>query len=478
MTLFAIAIWLLGETLETADRPTQAVIWGGLAFATYACGLLCLVGGRYTHLGLPRWRLGSWTLLWWAVTFGLATITWSQPQSGTSTEIAVTNVVRALWLVTVGTTAWTVGYLCGPLVTGRRSATRVMGALGRRFDTEIRSPTAAWILYAIGVGARLAGTATTGRFGYVGDVASAVNTASGYQQILGVLSLCAPLAVATAALQVFREQLPIARITLSVLFLAELAFGAVAGGKQNFVITVLAVVIPFSAARRRLPKVALTILGIIFLAVAVPFNQAYRTVVRSPSATLSPSEAVAEAPQILNQVVTANSITTVVPESMTLLLKRIREIDNPAIIIQRAPEQVGFLNPVQLVEAPLAAIVPRAAFPGKPILASGYKFSQIFYGLPPTLYTASAITPVGDLYWHGGWIPTVAGMLFLGCGMRLLDDTLDVRANPHAIFLALLLFPNLVKDEVDWVSLMAGMPGILLIWLLATAITFRRMRIS
>jgi hypothetical protein len=45
-------------------------------------------------------------------------------------------------------------------------------------------------------------------------------------------------------------------------------------------------------------------------------------------------------------------------------------------------------------------------------------------------------------------------MFLLGCGIRLLDDVLDVSGNPHSMFLFLLLFPSLVKQEDDW-----GAPG-------------------
>ena len=103
-------------------------------------------------------------------------------------------------------------------------------------------------------------------------------------------------------------------------------------------------------------------------------------------------------------------------------------------------------------------MVPRAVWPGKPILATGYQFSQQYYELSASVYTASAITPIGDLYRHGGWIPVIAGMFLLGCGVRLLDDVLDVRSNPHAIFLVLLLFPTLVTEEQDWATLLAGIP--------------------
>ena len=104
----------------------------------------------------------------------------------------------------------------------------------------------------------------------------------------------------------------------------------------------------------------------------------------------------------------------------------------------------------------------------------GYEFSQTYYELPATVYTSSAITPVGDLYLHGGWIPVIVGMFLLGCGVRLLDDVMDVYGNPHSVFLFLLLFPSLVKQEDDWVGMLAGIPATLLIWLFAIYLTFRK----
>ena len=81
-----------------------------------------------------------------------------------------------------------------------------------------------------------------------------MSTASSYHGILSALSLCAPLALAAASLQVFRERRAGARMTLIALFVAELAFAAVSGDKQNFVVAVLAVAIPFSAARPGCPR--------------------------------------------------------------------------------------------------------------------------------------------------------------------------------------------------------------------------------
>jgi hypothetical protein len=478
--LLGAAIGLSGQALATMEQPTHAVVWGSLGLAAYAASLLCLVGGGQGRaLGLGRWWFGSWTLLWYCVAFGLATLTWVQPQTGTPAEISISSVLRALWLVTVGMTLWVLGYFVGPGRSARRFGNRVMAALSLRFAPEVRSPLAPWILYVIATAARLALAATTGVFGYVGDVQSTVTAAPGYQQLLGDLGLCAPLAVAAAALQVYRERVPGARVTLTVLFLAEIAFGAAAGGKESFIITILAVAIPFTTVRRRQHKgllafTALGVMGLVFLLIVVPFNQVYRSAARNASGTLSAGQALAEAPSILRQTIGTGNAAGVLSSSASFLLTRIREIDSPAIIMQRTPDEIGFLSPVQLVEGPIVTLVPRAVWPGKPILDTGYEFSQIYYEIPSTVYTSSAITPVGDLYRHGGWIPVIAGMFLLGCGVRFLDDVMDVCGNPYSIFLFLLLFPTLVKQEADWVGMLAGIPGTLLVWLFATYLTFRK----
>jgi hypothetical protein len=293
LILLATAAVLCGGQVATSATPTKSVVWGALALAAYIAGLLCLAGPRSrafsntAGLGLASWKLGPWMLLWYSLTFGLATVIWSRPQPSPANQIAVDSVLRALWLVAVGVTCWTFGYFVGPSHVLRRIANGGVITLGNLRTGSVRSMSTPWIIYAIGVIARIISTATTGRFGYVGDPASALSTATGYEQILSELSLLCPLGVCAAALQVYRERLPGARFTLLSLFLVELAFGATAGGKENFVIAVLAVVIPISTVRRRLPKVAVIFSILIFFVVIIPFNEAYRTTVRGGSTALS-----------------------------------------------------------------------------------------------------------------------------------------------------------------------------------------------
>jgi hypothetical protein len=277
-------------------------------------------------------------------------------------------------------------------------------------------------------------------------------------------------------MRVFIERRRYAWITLVILFSAEITFGALSGFKGTFITAVLAVAIPLSVSRRRLPMVPLILGTLVFLLVVIPFNGIYRSVVRQGPVTLTPGQAVSTAPEILRQTVTGSSPSLALSSSLTYMLQRIREVDSVAIIVQRTPQQIGFRSPVQLIDGPVAGIVPRLLWPGKPLNLTGYEFSQEYFGEPSTVYTSTPDTFVGGLYLYGGWVPMLAGMFLLGCMVRLLDDQFDVRANRHGIFLVLLLFPLLVTGEVDWGSVLSSIPATAAVWLLAIVVTFGRAR--
>jgi hypothetical protein len=471
--LFTAAVALLCATLAGSDPPERAVVWGSLALASYSGGVLCFVGRRQgADLGLGLWRLGPWTLLWYGVIFGLGTISLSHPWNSEMAEIAPSSILKVLWLIAAAITAMAAGYVIGPGGHARRLSTRATGLLSRRFAFEVRSPALPWILCAIGVIASMALTASTGVFGYVGGTMASVSKSTGYDQVFGLLSESGELAVVTAALQVFRERLPGARATLTVIFVVELALDLASGGMESSIITVLAVAIPYGAARRRLPKAALALSLLIFLIVVIPFTNAYRKSVHGP-VTLSAAQSVIDAPEIFARTTTVRSMATALPSSVHLVALRLSLISSPAIILQRTPGQIGFTGtPAEILEAPFLGIIPRALWPDKPRDLSGYRFDPEYFG-SPSRYSWAAITLVGSLYQYGGWLPVLGGMFLIGCLMRLIDQAADIRANPHTILLVLLLFPGIVEGQTSWLTTISSIPENLAFFLLAVCMAFR-----
>lgn len=468
---FAAACMLLATTLS----PGPAVTQGSLALACWCAALLCLASSAagWRGTGLAQWKTGPWLLVWVAATSGLATLTLAGARQGYAAQSMPGSVLRGLWITAAGVTAWTAGYCAGPRRLPAAWVARRMAALRRRRSERVQGAFTPWALYSAGTAARLVTAALTGNLGYAGDFLTVgTSSAPPWQQALTLVAQACPAAIALSAVRVYRQHEPGAGTATLVLFAAEISYGAISGEKQVFAVAVLAVAIPRAAAMRKIPRVILLVGAAAFLLVVIPFTGAYRTVARDGPVTLNAGEAAAQAPAIARQAA-AGSHAALGP-SLSYLAQRVQEIDGPAIIAQRTPAQIPYAPASQLVTGPLAALVPRALWPGKPIDTPGYTFNQEYYGRSADEYTSALITPWADLYRHGGWPPLAAGMLLLGCLMRVLDDVLDIR-DPRAMLLVLFLFPGLVKAEGDWTQTLSVIPGLILAWLAVTAVAFRRM---
>lgn len=471
--LAATAVAMTAFALS-AGSPGAAVTWASVALGAWCTALLLITGVFAGHegLGLSAWRIGPWSLAWGAVAFGLATITWTGPQAGTPGEILPSAMLRALWLTAVAFTMLAAGYCAGPFRLAGRPALRLSAWLDGRYTGEIRRARVPWVLFAVGITAQAASAAMTGHFGYVGLVSPSAPV-SGYSQYVTIAGECVPLAVMAASVRHYRARAPGSGLTLAVLLAGAVVAGALGGNKQPFVVAVLAVLIPRTAAAGRIPGRLVLAAALFFLLLVIPFNAAYRAAARD-GAPLSAGDAIATAPAILGQVMASDLSLAGLGKSARLLAVRVRSEDSPAIIVQRTPGQIPYASPGLLAEAPLLDVIPRILWPGKPVLDAGYQFSQQYFELPPSVYTSSDVTPEGDLWEHGGWVPVVAGMLLLGCIVRVLDDMTDARRGPHGGFLVILLFPAIVQAGDDWGGLLAGIPGLVVLWGAVVAYSFRR----
>lgn len=475
IALLAASLVLLTKTLNSTAITVEAVKWGGIALAVYIFALLALMLAiRGAGRGPASWRLGPWLMIWVATMFGFASsINLGNFQFGLSAQVILNNVLGALWLVAAGMTMWVLGYLIGPGRLIGKSTARWTESLGRRYTGEIRSHWTPWLLYGIGSAARIILLLTTARLGYVGDAASAVTTASWYSHALASLGYCAPAGVAAAMLAALRRPAPGSQATAIVLILAEIGYALASGDKTDFIVLIMAVFIPYTAERGRPPGALFAALIIIFLVVVIPFNAAYRQNARSGTSILSVGQAVSAAPQLLGDTLGGgNGLAATVLASVDTLLNRGQYIADVAIIMQRTPSQIPYLPASQMFTGPVSLLIPRVLWPGKPIYASGYYFGQEYLGVSPKEYTSAAITPLGSLYRYGGWVPLIAGMLFLGFLFRMLDDIIDVRGNPHTLFIPLLTFQVLVTAEQDWDATLVTFVLFVPVWVLTVVLAF------
>ncbi len=409
--------------------------------------------------GISYWRASHWFLLWGSVAYGLASLTWLGVQVGSATRIELSSVIDALHLFCLGLLAWIAGYVLGVPRWIQQCARNGLDLLLHGTGPVLRGGSMPWVMYGIGTAARLTSVLLTGRFGYLGDPGVMTSNPPVYSQFLSMSSNLAVFGIALAAFRALSAATRGSKLTLWILVGIEAVVGALGGGKESFIVSVLAVLIPYGAVRRRLSLPILLTGVTLLLLIVVPFNATYRHAVRSDKNMLSPSSAVATAPDILSGTVHAGSPGETIIDSGTALLYRIREVDSLAIITQMTPSTIPYLSPGEFAAAPLIGVVPRAVWPGKPVLDNGYLFSQRYYGLSSSVHTSTGITPVGDLYRHGGWLVMICGMVLLAGAVRLFDALFRPETDPRAICFVLVFLPMLVKSELDVYSMIASVPS-------------------
>lgn len=455
----AAAVALLASLEVGRSNIEQRIVVYGLLLGLAGLGgaFMCSVG-RNLGTSLALGKLGVWAAASFTLFFGLSTLTW---QRRLATDAPVTilpeSVVQACVVVGICFAAFIVGYIATHALAPARGPSQAV----RRVLLQV-PPSAASTAW----GLRLAGIGLTATFwqvlsGQYGYLQSSTPGSSGTAQIAALLSLFTYFGLAVLYMSHLRQPRRGSGAAVVAVTAAALALAFFSGTKEETALVGVALVFAHGAVRRRLPVRLLLVALVAFVAVVNPFNEAYRQEVRGGSTNLGPAAAAAAGLGLAVDTAVSISPDTVL-SSGSQLLGRVREIDNVAIIIQRSPETIPFRSVSDLAVAPLAGVVPRILWPSKPVYDISAQFSREYYSLPSAIRSSSAITPIGDLYRHGGLPVAVIGMLLLGILLRIVDDTDDTSESVGLLFLVLAAFPTVVKWETDIVTLLLSLPTILI----------------
>lgn len=421
---------------------------------------LCLFGlagvatarihGRLSE-GLASGMLMPWYAAVFTVTYGLTTLAWLEKPVGSQAIITPDSIRNAITLAAVGFASALFGYMAGATF-----ASASVPRIGTWFTGRPAEPTlaGAWLLFLIWAGAS-AQSIRQGSVGYLANVSNVLSNPSPFAQALSLASSMGLLAVASAAWGHAKHRSFGWRIALALFVLFEGAFGLLSGTKESLIYLGLAVVLGRAAQRRKLPTTRVIIVFAVIIAIVVPLITAYRQVVNSNPGRLSVGQVLGNLSTIWNQTQQANSSQRGVYDTFLWRESRISDL---GIIVQRTPSQIPFQSSSKIWEAPVVGMIPRAIWPSKPVLQSGLDFAHQYYQIPSTVYTSSASTPTGDLYMHGGYLVVIFGMLIVGFLMSVLDAAGAALRDPRWIFLVLTLFPIVLKQEIDYLSMAAALP--------------------
>lgn len=446
-----VLLWALLAGVAAVSDRAQVVF---IAMALTALGLIgaaAMSRDLGMRTALARLKLGPWMAIGFALVFGLATFMWLggniQGYNGvvTSSTLGPASVVAGLGFV-----AFLAAYHLTPqLLTdwGSRTDSRLRG--GGSFN---RGAVSVWALWFLGVTPQAVGI-WRGNLGYLSGPVTQTSTSS-LNAVLAVLTSMGVLSTMVAAWRFAVTRKAGSAILLAWVGGSLVVLGLFSGMKEAALIQFVALVVGYSA-RGKIRLVPVMVAGLVALFVVAPFITAYRAAVVTGSGVLAPAEAL----QRIN-FATLFSDSIGGGESGGNAADRLSRIGDLAIVVTMSPATVPFVSPVELATGPVMGFVPRSIWADKPVQDAGYRAYIAYYG--GTVRNSAALTPYGDLYRHGGIVVVIAGMGLLGMFVRVVDDRdgATVTADPRLMFLPMLLFTTIVKQEMDYVSLSASVVSV------------------
>lgn len=415
LTAVSLSIEPLGPVIATFGMLPLIVVVGMLLAMPFA--------GQFRRRSLDPFTPATypvWTYLA-PVFVGGSLILWSgwthqAMRDGLLPEPATTFYCLAMAYAAVGWGSLLIGYYSR---LGRSIGARVETWLPRVDwgPTELRRPAA--VLLLIGIGCTVAAY-RTGLIGYQRQEA-----AGPYDALLvyaaGLASLAAFLL--WHSLFAVRRWTTRERALAAFLILLAPTYLVVTASRAALLTYLFVLAAAYRFAGRPINRrsiAAFVLMGAFSLSAGTAWSTTYRAIKGSEA----PISATAAAPtsELLRDTVRASGergLTGTAAFIANNLGQRIEITSSLAVVVanyrrlQRQEEESGIAG--NIWRETWTAFVPRALWPGKPVVSDARTYSDVYFGSGETSF---AITPMGDLLRNFGPIGIPFGMALLGCGLR------------------------------------------------------------
>ena len=442
-TVLIVSVWLFDVPFLLSKG--QVIV---TAIALTSLGLLCtklMARDRPVRRALASLQLGPWMGVGFTAGFGVATLAWLAGDLSYRGIVTSLSLTGGAVIAAIGFVAATVGYLTVP--TFSRSWAARLDHRARCALTFRPRASTVWKLFLIAM-AGYALQFMTGTVGYLSDPSAALSTTSSSGALFAAMTQLGLLATLVAAWRYATLRTGGSIALLAVVSLSQISIGLFSGVKEAGIVQLLAVVIGLSALGR-LKVRPLIAAGLITFFVITPLVSTYRQLVVVGSSRLTASQVIdtVDLGSVISSALGADDPNGRVGTSSWGRWSRLGDV---AIIVNQSPSPIPFASPTELLVAPILGFVPRSIWPDKPVLDAGYQINQLYYHSAPGSYSSAAATPYGDLFRHGGIPVVLLGMVLFGGLLRLVDSRPPRGGSndPRVLFLPMLLFTGVVKQEV------------------------------
>ena len=418
--LVGVALVLFALSLPLA-LPGSGLSRTGFAVAVFAFALVL------TRLSLPKDELvarryisfGNAFLVFASITYGLSLF---GPDLPAVARVAPGVVERTNLIgIPIAIAAFFVGYR----MSDRKYGLGQLGSFVAPPSSKLAPPAFLGSVYLFTVLVRMFSLAT-GRLGFqravstsgqVDSIGQIANDIGGFGNAIIALAL---LGYGTVRVKGYRY-IPMVGIPI------ELAFGALSGRKGFFLLAGLSAVLMLVYIGR-LRFRTLVLGGVAAFLFIFPVIDNFRDLLGSERSTES-----VEATQFVQLLgdATGTAVTQwfsspgeMLGDTRDRSLERLRDVDRYALAVETHRTEPFESFETVPVNAAVRS-VPRAVWPGKPVIRYGLDVSRTYYQLPTQVVTATSLSIAGDGYRYGGYPSLVVLMLFFGWVIRRWDIAFD-----------------------------------------------------
>jgi hypothetical protein len=209
-------------------------------------------------------------------------------------------------------------------------------------------------------------------------------------------------------------------ILLVVLLILEFSASLLHGYKTTFILPKLLVVVFIYAQFRGRTPIKWVFVFVVAILLTFPVVEQYRILSGEPGAAKDAGALV-----VGGVGATVQDIDRSTALSVEKLTKRMRQIENVAVVLRDTPRPFPHTNGRALPEAVVIALVPRVLWPDKPILDAATTFPQLYLGQAADSRSGTGPSHFGDLYRNFGLVGVLLGMGVLGAVFAALGRLAD-----------------------------------------------------
>lgn len=405
-------------------------------------------------------RVGSVMAISFGIQFGLAPLLWLG-EIPTWATVSATELLPAAHMVLLGWVVLSAGYYFATLISTSdpdnflelSKCRNHNHTLRQRFSPSIQATIA---LLLLGILAKIYLLAT-GSFGFSRDVSQAVYNPSNLGLLINILGMGIDLAILLSFGQMMRcgsksawRVLAFSSLTIALLF------GILSGTKAGFLLPLLAAIVGAAMNGGVVRLRWLVAILLFFVFVLTPFVSEFRKEARGGSGVAVTS--VEGITGVFDEYATGVQNGDSAPFQFSLW--RFNQLNQAAPVFELSPATVPFKSPQELVTGTLSLIIPRFIWADKPVYTPGLDITREYFN--SDVLTASAITPFGDLFRHGGLVPLLAGSLFLGVLARAYDWAWQRFLWPMGGVISFLGMVPLLQMEGNFVEFAVEIPLVVL----------------